>query len=111
MGRARRATRIAATAAYGGGGLAAGLGVLGLAGYALLKIEATMARRIVGRPFDGAPGDTALDRAGPGGRPGRRAARPPAPRTTPPWAARVGGPRLGWWSAATARGPGWAPKS
>ncbi len=66
MGRARRATRIAATAAYGGGGLAAGLGVLGLAGYGLLKIEATMARRIVGRPFDGAPDDTALYGAGRG---------------------------------------------
>jgi lysophospholipase L1-like esterase len=64
MGRARRATRIAATAAYGGGGLAAGLGVLGLAGYGLLKIEATMARRIVGRAFDGAPDDTALYGAG-----------------------------------------------
>ena len=59
MGRARRATRIAPTAAYGGGGLAAGIGVLGLAGYGLLKVEARMARRIVGQHFDGAPDDDA----------------------------------------------------
>jgi lysophospholipase L1-like esterase len=64
MGRARRATRIAATAAYGGGGLAAGIGVLGLAGYGLLKVEAQMARRIVGRPFESAPDDNALYGAG-----------------------------------------------
>jgi lysophospholipase L1-like esterase len=64
MGRARRATRIAATAAYGGGGLAAGIGVLGLAGYGLLKVEARMARRIVGQAFEGAPDDDAVYGAG-----------------------------------------------
>ena len=57
MGRARRARRIAATAAYGGGGLAAGIGVLGALGYGLLKVEAKVARRIVGQPFEGAPDD------------------------------------------------------
>jgi lysophospholipase L1-like esterase len=57
MGRARRARRIAATAAYGGGGLAAGIGALGALGYGLLKAEAVMARRIVGQPFDGSPDD------------------------------------------------------
>lgn len=57
MGRARRARKIAATAAYGGGIGAAGIGALGLAGYGLLAVEALMARRIVGKPFDGAPDD------------------------------------------------------
>src|SRR5690349_5739750 len=57
MGRARRARKIAATAAYGGGGLAAGIGAVGALGYGLLKVEAQMARRIVGQPFEGAPDD------------------------------------------------------
>ena len=57
MGRARRARKIAATAAYGGGIGAAGIGVLGLVGYGVLKAEAQLARRIVGQPFEGAPDD------------------------------------------------------
>ena len=51
MGRARRARKIAATAAYGGGVGAAGIGALGLVGYGVLKVEALLARRIVGQPF------------------------------------------------------------
>ena len=85
MGRARRATRIAATAAYGGGGLAAGLGVLGLAGYGLLKVEARMARRIVGRPFERRP------------RRRRRVRR------------RAAASRSSWSSSATPGGRAWAP--
>ena len=57
MGRARRARKIAATAAYGGGVGAAGIGALGLVGYGVLKVEALLARRIVGQPFEGAPDD------------------------------------------------------
>jgi lysophospholipase L1-like esterase len=57
MGRARRARKIAATAAYGGGIGAAGIGLLGLVGYGVLKVEALLARRIVGKPFEGAPDD------------------------------------------------------
>jgi len=57
MGRPRRARKIAAAAAYGGGIGAAGIGALGLVGYGVLKVEALMARRIVGKPFDGAPDD------------------------------------------------------
>ena len=57
MGRARRARKIAATAAYGGGVGAAGIGALGLVGYGVLKVEALLARRIVGQPFKGAPDD------------------------------------------------------
>jgi lysophospholipase L1-like esterase len=57
MGRARRARKIAATAAYGGGIGAAGIGVLGLVGFGVLKVEAKLARRIVGKPFDSAPDD------------------------------------------------------
>ncbi|MDU0312972.1 SGNH/GDSL hydrolase family protein [Phycicoccus sp. M110.8] len=66
MGRARRARRIAATAAYGGGGLAAGIGALGALGYGVLKVEAMMARRVVGQPFDGAPDDNGVYGAGTG---------------------------------------------
>ncbi|MEI2778721.1 MAG: SGNH/GDSL hydrolase family protein [Tetrasphaera sp.] len=57
MGRARRARRIAASAAYGGGGLAATVGALGALGYGVIKVEAAIARKTVGRPFDGAPDD------------------------------------------------------
>jgi lysophospholipase L1-like esterase len=64
MGRARRARKIAATAAYGGGGLAAGIGTLGVLGYGLLKAEAKVARRLVGQPFDGAPDDDGTYGAG-----------------------------------------------
>jgi lysophospholipase L1-like esterase len=64
MSRARRARRIAATAAYGGGGVAAGIGALGAIGYAVLKAEAMIARRVVGVHFDGAPDDNGLYGAG-----------------------------------------------
>ena len=60
MGRARRARKIAATAAYGGGIGAAGIGVIGLVGYGVLKVEAKLARRLVGQPFEGAPDDDDL---------------------------------------------------
>lgn len=66
MGRARRARRIAQTAAYGGGMGMAGLGVLSLLGYALIRAEALLARRIVGRPFEGAPDDSGRYGFGPG---------------------------------------------
>ncbi|WP_406832136.1 SGNH/GDSL hydrolase family protein [Pedococcus sp. KACC 23699] len=66
MGRARRARRIAATAAYGGGGLAAGLTALGAVGYGVLRVEAGIARRLVGQPFDGAPDDNGTYGAGSG---------------------------------------------
>ena len=66
MGRARRARRIAATAAYGGGGVAAGIGALGALGYGVLKAEARIARRIVGVHFEGAPDDNGLYGAGAG---------------------------------------------
>jgi lysophospholipase L1-like esterase len=64
MGRARRARKIAATAAYGGGVGAAGIGALGLIGYGVLKLEAVLARRVVGRHFDGAPDDNGTYGAG-----------------------------------------------
>jgi len=66
MGRARRARKIAATAAYGGGIGAAGIGAIGLVGYGVLKAETMLARRLVGQPFDGAPDDDAVYGAGPG---------------------------------------------
>lgn len=55
MGRARRARKVAQVAAYGGGGLAAGIGALGAVGYGVLKAEAKIARRVVGQPFESAP--------------------------------------------------------
>jgi lysophospholipase L1-like esterase len=64
VSRARRARKIAATAAYGGGIGAAGMGVLGLVGFGVLRVEAQLARRIVGRRFDGAPDDDGLYGAG-----------------------------------------------
>jgi len=64
MGRARRARKIAATAAYGGGIGAAGIGALGLVGYGVLKIEALLARRIVGQLVEGAPDDNGQYGAG-----------------------------------------------
>ena len=66
MGRARRARKIAATAAYGGGGLAATAGALGALGYGLIKAEAKVARRVVGQPFEGAPDDDGIYGAGTG---------------------------------------------
>ncbi len=66
MGRARRARKIAAHAAYGGGGLAAASAALGAVGYGVIKVEARLARRIVGRPFDTSPDDDGTYGAGPG---------------------------------------------
>ena len=66
MGRARRARRIAATAAYGGGGLAAAGAAVGAVGYGLIKVEAALARRVIGRPFDTSPDDEGTYGAGPG---------------------------------------------
>ena len=66
MGRARRARRIASSAAYGGGGLAALAGALGAAGYGLIRAEAAVARRLIGRPFDDSPDDNGLYGHGPG---------------------------------------------
>jgi len=66
MGRARRARKIAATAAYGGGGMAAGAAAVGAVGYAVIKAEAKIARWVVGEPFEGAPEDDGLYGAGPG---------------------------------------------
>ena len=60
MGRERRARKIAAKAAYGGGIGAAGIGALGLLGFGVLAAEALLARRIVGQPFEGAPDDNGL---------------------------------------------------
>ncbi len=67
MGRARRARRIAAAAVYGGGGLGAGIGVLGMVGFAVLRVEAVLARKVVGRRFEGSPDDDGLYGRGPGG--------------------------------------------
>ncbi|MEP6797570.1 MAG: SGNH/GDSL hydrolase family protein [Lapillicoccus sp.] len=58
MGRARRARRIAEVAAYGGGFGVAGLGVVGALGYGVIKVEAVMARRTVGQPFEHTPEDS-----------------------------------------------------
>lgn len=66
MGRARRARKIAAHAAYGGGGLAATTAALGAIGYGVIKVEAVLARRIVGSPFGEAPHDSGSYGAGPG---------------------------------------------
>ena len=66
MGRARRARKIAQAAAYGGGVGAAGIGMLGVIGYGLLRLEAAMARRVVGQPFEGAPDDAGTYGFGPG---------------------------------------------
>ncbi|MGA8047980.1 MAG: SGNH/GDSL hydrolase family protein [Dermatophilaceae bacterium] len=66
MGRARRARKIASTAAYGSGGLAALAGALGAAGYGLIRAEAAAARRMIGRPFDDSPDDNGLYGHGPG---------------------------------------------
>ncbi|GAA4357069.1 SGNH/GDSL hydrolase family protein [Angustibacter luteus] len=54
MGRARRARKVAAAAAYGGGGLT----VLGGVGVALMATEMKLARRSIGTPF-GAEGPKA----------------------------------------------------
>lgn len=64
MGRARRARRIAAAAAYGGGLGLAGVGAAGLVGYWTIKAEARHARRRIGKPFESFP--DASDRYGVG---------------------------------------------
>lgn len=66
MGRARRARKIAATAAYGGGGLAAASAALGAVSYGVIRGEALLARRLVGKPFDSSPDDNGTYGAGPG---------------------------------------------
>jgi lysophospholipase L1-like esterase len=66
MGRARRARRIAQTAAYGGGFGIAGIGVLGVVGYGLIKAEALLARKAVGIIADAAPEDAGVYGAAPG---------------------------------------------
>ena len=66
MGRARRARRIAQTAAYGGGFGIAGIGVLGVVGYGLIRAEALLARMAVGIIEEAAPEDDGLYGAGPG---------------------------------------------
>ena len=66
MGRARRARRIAQTAAYGGGFGIAGIGVLGAIGYGLVKAEALLARKAVGVIPDAAPDDDGTYGAAPG---------------------------------------------
>ncbi len=63
MGRARRARRIAAAAAFGGGGLAG----LGMAGVGVLAAEAALARRWIGTPFgEQGPDASGTYGAGPG---------------------------------------------
>lgn len=66
MGRARRARKIASTAAYGGGGLAAASAALGAVSYGVIRGEALLARRLVGTPFDSSPDDNGTYGAGPG---------------------------------------------
>lgn len=66
MGRARRARKIAAAAAFGGGVGAAGLGALGLLGYGLLWVEARLTRRTIGEAFDNGPDDAGRYGSGPG---------------------------------------------
>ena len=51
MSRANRARRVAAAAAFGGGGV----GLAAVGGYALLAGQARLARRGIGEPEDTAP--------------------------------------------------------
>ena len=64
MGRARRARRIAQTAAYGGGFGVAGIGVLGILGYGVVKAEKAVAHLMVGKPLEKAPDDAGTYGAG-----------------------------------------------
>ncbi len=66
MGRARRARRIAARAAYGGGGLAAATAAVGALGWGVVKAEAAIARRIVGTIPEDPPADDGMYGAGAG---------------------------------------------
>lgn len=59
-----RARTLLAGAAVGGGAGLAGLGTAGLVSYGLLKVEARMARRTIGKPFDISPDDTDVYGAG-----------------------------------------------
>ncbi len=67
MGRAARARRMAATAAYGGGGLAAAGAALGALGWGVIQGEAALARRVIGIPGDDSPDDNRTYGAGRGG--------------------------------------------
>jgi lysophospholipase L1-like esterase len=60
MSRARRARKVAAAAAFGGGGLTA----LGALGFGLLTVEAKLARRWIGTPFEAAPNADGIYGAG-----------------------------------------------
>lgn len=60
MSRARRARKVAAAAAFGGGGLTA----LTALGFGLLTVEAKLARRWIGHPFEEAPAADGLYGAG-----------------------------------------------
>jgi lysophospholipase L1-like esterase len=63
VSRATHARRIAAAAAYGGGGL----GALGAAMFGVLLTEAKLARRLIGQPFGKeGPGGEGIYGAGPG---------------------------------------------
>lgn len=66
MGRARRARRIASTAAYGGGGVAAAGAALGALGWGVIQAEAALARHLIGPVGDEGPGDSGTYGAGPG---------------------------------------------
>lgn len=59
-----RARLMLTSAAIGGGAGLAGLGTAGLVSYGLLKVEARLARRTIGKPFDASPDDTSLYGAG-----------------------------------------------
>jgi len=66
MGRARRARKIAATAAYGGGGVAAIGAAVGAAGWGVITAEAALARRVIGNPLDDSPDDNGVYGSGRG---------------------------------------------
>ncbi len=66
MGRARRARKIAATAAYGGGGAAAAGAAIGALGYGVIKVEAALARRVIGSQFHESPDDNGVYGSGRG---------------------------------------------
>lgn len=55
-----RARTLLTGAVVGGGAGLAGLGTAGLVSYGLLKVEARMARRTIGKPFDASPDDSAI---------------------------------------------------
>ncbi|MDO5627492.1 MAG: SGNH/GDSL hydrolase family protein [Mobilicoccus sp.] len=59
-----RARTLLTGAIVGGGAGLAGLGTAGLISYGVLKVEATLARRSIGKPFDASPDDTNIYGAG-----------------------------------------------